>query len=43
MDTNDRIERFLALIDNVIKEGLAILKDLRFRLYRSGKKGNIKI
>ena len=37
VDTNDKIERFLALIDNVIKEGLVTLENLRFRLYRSGK------
>ena len=43
VDTNDKIKRFLTLIDNVIKEGLVTLEDLRFRLYRNSNKGNMQI
>jgi len=38
VDTSEKIEAFLPLIDDAIKEGLATLKKVRIRLYRSGSK-----
>lgn len=40
VDTNAKIEKFLPLIDGVIKEGLVTLEEVRIRLYRSGKSGS---
>lgn len=37
VDTSDKIEAFLPLIDGAIKEGLATLEKVQIRLYRSGK------
>lgn len=36
VDTSDKIEGFLPLIDDAIKEGLATLEKVRIRFYRSG-------
>lgn len=37
VDTKEKIEDFLSLIDHTITEGLVTLEDIRIRLYRSGK------
>lgn len=37
VDTKEKIEDFLPLIDDAIQEGLATLEDVQIRLYRSGK------
>lgn len=37
VDTDDKIEKFIPLIDEAIKNGLATLEKVRIRLYRSGK------
>jgi PII-like signaling protein len=38
VDTRDKLEKFLALIDNEIKEGMATLEEVRIHFYRSGQK-----
>lgn len=38
VDTSEKIEHFLPLIDEAIKEGLATLEKVRIRFYRSGQK-----
>ena len=37
VDTDDKIEKFMPLIDEAIKNGLATLEKARIRLYRSNK------
>jgi hypothetical protein len=37
VDTDDKIEKFLPLIDEAIKNGLATLEKVRIRLYRRNK------
>jgi PII-like signaling protein len=37
VDTDEKIEEFMPLIDEAIKNGLATLEKVRIRLYRSGK------
>ena len=37
VDTRDKLEKFLALIDGVIEEGMATLEEVRIHFYRSGK------
>ena len=37
VDTNDKIEKFMPLIDEAIKNGLATLEKATIRFYRSGK------
>jgi PII-like signaling protein len=37
VDTDDKIEKFIPLIDEAIKNGLATLEKVRIRLYRSNK------
>jgi uncharacterized protein len=37
VDTRDKLESFLALIDQEIEEGLATLEEIRIHFYRSGK------
>lgn len=37
VDTREKIEAFLPLIDNAITEGLATLEEVHIRFYRSGK------
>ena len=38
VDTREKLERFLALIDNEIEEGMATLEEVQIHFYRSGKK-----
>ena len=38
VDTSEKIEAFLPLIDDAIKEGLATLEKVHIRFYRSGDK-----
>jgi PII-like signaling protein len=37
VDTREKLEKFLALIDNEIEEGLATLEEVQIHFYRSGK------
>lgn len=37
VDTRDKLEKFLELIDGEIEEGLATLEKVEVRFYRSGK------
>jgi len=37
VDTREKLEKFLSLIDNEIEEGLATLEQVQIHLYRSGK------
>jgi len=37
VDTKDKIERFLPIVDAAIPEGLATLEKVQIRLYRSGQ------
>ncbi len=37
VDTDDKIEKFIPLIDEALKNGLATLEKARIRIYRSGK------
>ena len=37
VDTQEKIERFLPLIDEVVKEGLATLEKIKIKIYRSRK------
>lgn len=39
VDTREKIEAFLPLIDGAIKEGLATLEKVQIRFYRSGEIG----
>ncbi len=38
VDTEERIEQFLPIIDDAIKEGLATVEKVEVRFYRSGEK-----
>jgi hypothetical protein len=38
VDTRERIEAFMPLVDGAIGEGLATLEDVQVRFYRSGAK-----
>ncbi|MHB2149509.1 DUF190 domain-containing protein [Calditrichota bacterium LG25] len=38
VDTLDKIEAFLPIIDSAIEEGLATIEKVEIRFYRSGKK-----
>ena len=38
VDTREKLEKFLALIDNVIDEGMATLEEVRIHFYRPGQK-----
>jgi uncharacterized protein len=40
VDTREKLETFLALIDNEIEEGMATLEEVQIHLYRSGKTGS---
>ena len=40
VDTRDKLEKFLALIDEEIEEGMATLEEVRIHFYRSGKEGH---
>jgi len=37
VDTREKLERFLALIDHEIEEGMATLEEVRIHFYRSSK------
>ena len=37
VDTREKLEKFLSLIDNEIQEGLATLEQVQIHFYRSGK------
>jgi PII-like signaling protein len=37
VDTNDKIEAFLPLIDNVVHDGLATIEKVEVHFYRSGR------
>jgi PII-like signaling protein len=39
VDTREKLERFLALIDKEIEEGMATLEEIQIHFYRSGKTG----
>jgi len=39
VDTREKLEKFLSLIDNEIEEGLATLEKAQIHFYRSGKTG----
>ena len=39
VDTKEKIESFLPVIDAAIEEGLVTLEKVEIRIYRSGKKG----
>jgi PII-like signaling protein len=39
VDTRDKLEKFLALIDKEIEEGMATLEEIQIHFYRSGKTG----
>ena len=38
VDTRDKLESFLAVIDKEIEEGLATLEEIKIHFYRSGKR-----
>lgn len=38
VDTLEKIEGFVPIIDDVIEEGLATIENVKIRFYRSGKK-----
>ena len=40
VDTRDKLESFLALIDKEIEEGMATLEEIKIHFYRSGKSGD---
>jgi PII-like signaling protein len=37
VDTHEKLEKFLTLIDNEIEEGMATLEQVQIHFYRSGK------
>ncbi len=39
VDTREKLEKFLALIDKEIEEGMATLEEIQIHFYRSGKSG----
>jgi len=39
VDTREKLEGFLTLIDKEIEEGMATLEEIRIHFYRSGKTG----
>jgi PII-like signaling protein len=39
VDTREKLESFLTLIDKEIEEGMATLEEIRIHFYRSGKAG----
>ena len=40
VDTREKLEKFLALIDNVIVEGMATLEEVRIHFYRPAQKSD---
>jgi len=41
-DTRAKLEKFLALIDKEIEEGMATLEEIRIHFYRSGKAAEVQ-
>ena len=41
VDTREKLEKFLSLIDNEIEEGMATLEEIKIHFYRSGKSPGI--
>ena len=41
VDTREKLEKFLALIDHEIEEGMATLEEIKIHFYRSGKAGGV--
>jgi PII-like signaling protein len=39
VDTREKLEKFLSLIDKEIEEGMATLEEIQIHFYRSGKTG----
>ena len=39
VDTREKLEKFLTLIDKEIEEGMATLEEIKIHFYRSGKTG----
>ena len=39
VDTREKLEKFLSLVDNEIEEGMATLENVQIHFYRSGKNG----
>jgi len=37
VDTREKLEKFLALVDNEIEEGMATLEEIKIHFYRGGK------
>jgi PII-like signaling protein len=37
VDTREKLEKFLTLVDSVIDEGMATLEEVRIHFYRPGK------
>ena len=37
VDTREKLEKFLSLVDNEIEEGMATLEEVQIHFYRSGK------
>ncbi len=37
VDTREKLEKFLSLVDNEIEEGMATLENVQIHFYRSGK------
>jgi uncharacterized protein len=37
VDTDDKIEKFMPLVDEAVKDGLATLEKVKIQLYRNGK------
>ena len=40
VDTREKLEKFLSLIDQEIEEGMATLEPVQIHFYRSGKTGS---
>jgi len=40
VDTREKLEKFLSLVDNEIEEGMATLENVQIHFYRSGKTGH---
>jgi PII-like signaling protein len=42
VDTREKLEKFLALIDKEIEEGMATLEEIQIHFYRSGKAAEVR-
>ena len=43
VDTCEKLEQFLALIDKEIEEGMATLEEIKIHFYRSGSKPTTRL